>query len=135
MKSLTQVCIYTYYISGVKNTLPERLEYLFADLGVNQTDFSQKTGFGQSYISQILNGNKTNPSPRFFNIICREFSVNPLWLKTGKGDIYALPYGMGESEDAEILAKYRQLPKGEQRIIEDIINALLVKSGNGPRAI
>jgi len=122
-----------YYVETMKNTLPKRLEYIFSDLGVNQTEFSQKTGFGQSYISQILNGSKTNPSSRFFSIVCREYSINPDWLKNGKGEIYAVPGGTAENEDSQqkqnskIIAKYRLLPKTEQRIIEDMINALLSK--------
>ena len=117
-----------YYINIVKNSLPKRLEALLADLGVNQMDFARRTGFGQSYISQIMSGGKSNPSPRFYDSVGREFSVNPEWLKTGKGDMYAMPGGVGKTEDAEILAKYRLLPKPEQRLIEDMINALLVKS-------
>ena len=117
----------------MKNTLPKRLEYVFSDLGVNQTDFSQRTGFGQSYISQILNGSKTNPSSRFYAIVCREYSINPDWLKNGKGEIYAVPGSADENENSqqkqnsEIIAKYRLLPKTEQQIIEDMINALLSK--------
>jgi transcriptional regulator with XRE-family HTH domain len=89
-------------------------------------DFARKTGYGQPYISQIISGSRSNPSPRFFDIVCREYNVNPVWLKTGKGDIFSLP---GEqSEDAEIMAKLRLLPKSEQRLIEDMINALLYKS-------
>jgi len=113
----------------MKNSLPQRLEQIFSDLGMNQIDFSRRTGFGQSYISQILNGSKTNPSSRFYDTVCREFNINPGWLKTGKGEIYVLPGGIsdGNNEDAQIIAKYRILPKTEQRIIEDIINALLIK--------
>ena len=122
----------------MKNTLQKRIEYLFADLGINQMDFSQRTGFGQSYISQILNGSKTNPSPRFFDKVCREFNVSPQWLLDGNGDVYVLPDNIGGNGDAgsfaagaEILAKYRLLPQTEQRIIEDMINALLVKADAG----
>ena len=118
----------------MKKALPQRLEHLFADLGVNQIEFSRKTGFGQSYISQILNGNKSNPSIRFYDNICREFNVNPEWLKTGKGDVYVIPGSTGGPEDAEMLAKYRLLPKTEQSIIEDMINALLIKSINAEKA-
>jgi hypothetical protein len=39
----------------------------------------------------VPNGNKTSPSARFYDAICREFSVNPEWVKNGKGDIYAIP--------------------------------------------
>jgi hypothetical protein len=39
-----------------------------------------------------------------------------------------LPGGAGQSEDAEIMAKLHLLKKSEQRLIEDMINALLYKS-------
>jgi transcriptional regulator with XRE-family HTH domain len=118
---------FIYYESGVKNTLPLRLARLFADMGINQMDFARKTGFGQPYISQIMNGTKSSPSPRFFDIVCREFNVNPEWLKTGRGNMYTLPGGE-QSENAEIMAKLHSLPKPEQRLIEDMINALLYKA-------
>jgi transcriptional regulator with XRE-family HTH domain len=114
----------------MKSTLPQRLERIFTDLGVNQIDLARRTGFGQSYISQILAGYKSNPSERFYLTVSREFNVNPEWLKTGKGDVYFIPDGNGQNIDAEILAKYRLLPLQEQRIIEDMINALLVKQSS-----
>ena len=114
----------------MKNSLPGRLEFLLADLGMNRVDFCQKTGFGQSYISQIMNGSRSNPSIRFFDIVCREFNVSPEWLKSGKGEIYALPDGDREKKNAEIMAKFNLLPESEQRIIEDLVNALLMKAGN-----
>jgi transcriptional regulator with XRE-family HTH domain len=114
----------------VKTTLPQRLERLFVDLGINQMEFSRKIGYGQSYVSLIINGGRNNPRPRFFDTVCREFNVNPEWLKTGKGDIYVIPGAEGQSEDAELMAKFRLLPKPEQRLIEDMVNALLYKSIN-----
>ena len=116
----------------MKNTLPQRIERLFADLGINQVDISRKTGFTQPYISQILSGTKTNPSRHFFLSVSREFNVNLEWLITGKGDIYTSPIESGQSEIAEIMAKYSMLPKPEQRIIDDMINALLAPSPDKP---
>jgi transcriptional regulator with XRE-family HTH domain len=112
----------------VKSTLPQRLERLFADLGVNQMNFARRTGYEQPYISQILNGIKPSPSERFYKIVSREFNVNPEWIKTGKGKIYTMPGGIGGDETDEVFAKFYLLPKSEQRLIEDMINALLVKS-------
>jgi hypothetical protein len=39
-----------------------------------------------------------------------------------------MPDGTGGDETAEVFAKFRILPKSEQKLIEDMINALLVKS-------
>ena len=112
----------------VKNTLPQRLERLFIDLGINQIDFARRIGFTQPYLSQILNGSKKGPSPRFFDVVRREFNVNPEWLKTGKGEIFFIPGAEDNTEDAEILAKYRLLSEPQQRVIKDMIKALLIKS-------
>jgi hypothetical protein len=93
------------------------------------------TGFWAISLSAIsflpffaCSATKTNPSPRFYDIVCREYNVNPLWLKTGKGEIYTLPGGSGQSDEAKIMAKFHSLPKPERKLIEDMINALLYKS-------
>jgi len=94
-------------------------------------DFAQRIHFTQSYVSMVLTGVKTSPSVRFLDAICREFNVNPEWLKNGKGDVYAIPGQSLQSDDAELMAKFRLLPSGEQQVIEEIINAFLLKSMTG----
>ena len=112
----------------MKNTLSGRLEFLISDLSIKQLDFARRINFTQSYVSMVLTGAKTNPSVRFLDAICREFNVNPQWLASGSGSVYAISGQSLQTEDAELLAKYRLLPSGEQRIVEEIINALLLKS-------
>ena len=115
----------------MKRTMGGRLEYLIADLGIKQADFARRIHFTQSYVSMVLTEAKTTPSPRFYDAICREFNVNPEWLIKGKGGVYLIPGQSLAVEDAELLAKFRRLPSGEQQIIEEIINAFLVKSMAG----
>ena len=112
----------------MKKTLADRLDFLISNLKIKQLDFAQRIQFTQSYVSMVLSGAKTSPSARFLNAVCREFSVNPEWLKTGKGDVYSIQGVSLPSVDAEILAKYRLLPRSEQLIIDEIIDALLIKS-------
>ena len=112
----------------MKKTLADRLDLLISNLGMKQLDFAQKIQFTQSYVSMVLSGVKTKPSSRFLNAVCREFSVNPEWLTTGKGEVYIIPGLPLPSADAQILAKYRLLPRSEQLVIEEIIDALLLKS-------
>jgi transcriptional regulator with XRE-family HTH domain len=109
-------------------TLASRLEFLISNLGIKQLDFAQRINFTQSYVSMVLSGAKTSPSPRFFDAVCREFNVNLEWLKNGKGDTYTIPGLPLQSEDAELLAKFHLLPPSEQKIVEEIINAFLLKS-------
>jgi len=112
----------------MKQTLARRLEFLISNLGIKQVDFARRIHFTQSYVSMVLTGAKTTPSPRFFDAICREFNVNPEWLIKGKGGVYLIPGQSLATEDAELLAKFRLLPSGEQKIIEEIINAFLMKA-------
>jgi transcriptional regulator with XRE-family HTH domain len=112
----------------VKKTMAERLGFLLNDLQIKQRDFAERVGFAQSYLSLILNGTKKNPSNRFFDAIFREFSVNPAWLRDGKGEIYTVPGLDLPSADAEIIARYRLLSPADQAIVDEIINALLFKT-------
>jgi len=115
----------------MKKTLAGRLDFLISSLGIKQLDFAQRIHFTQSYVSMVLSGVKTSPSSRFLDAICREFNINPEWLASGKGDVYAIPGQSLPTEDAEMLAKYRLLPKSEQQIIEEVINAFLLKMMTG----
>jgi len=122
----------------MSKTLASRLEFLISNLGIKQLDFAQRIHFTQSYVSMVLSGTKTSPSPRFLDAVCREFNVNPEWLKSGKGDTYTIPGLPMQPEDAELLAKYHLLPLSEKKIVEEIINAFLFKTmtsetGNGTK--
>jgi len=108
--------------------LADRLTLLISHLGIKKIDFSRKIHFSQSYTSMVLGGIKTNPSGRFYEAVCREFSVNPEWLKNGKGEMFTIPGLAASSIDAEILAKLRLLPPSEQQMIEGVINTLLMKA-------
>ena len=112
----------------MKKSLAGRLDFLISNLGIKQLDFARRIHFTQSYVSMVLSSVKTNPSVRFIDAICREFSVNPEWLTNGKGDVYAVPGQSLPTDDAELMAKFRLLPSGEQLIIEEIINSFLLKS-------
>jgi len=123
--------ITSYYINSVRKSLAVRLDLLVSNLGVKKMDFAKKIHFSQSYVSMVLNGEKTNPSVRFFDAVCREFNVNPEWLKNGKGTMFVKPDSSASPFDAEILVKLRLLPAKEQKTIEEIIDAFLSKESNG----
>jgi len=112
----------------MKKVLADRLTLLITQLGIKKIDFSRKIHFSQSYTSMVLGGVKTNPSGRFYEAVCREFSVNPEWLKSGKGEMFTIPGLAASSIDAEILAKLRLLPPSEQQMVEGIVNTLLTKA-------
>ena len=112
----------------MKKTLADRLAFLISDLGIKQLDFAQKIQFAQSYVSMVLSGAKTSPGPRFMDAVCREFNVNPEWLKNDKKPVYLIPDVPLSAEKAKILVKFQLLPPEKQQAIEDIIDAFLLKS-------
>lgn len=105
-----------------------RLACLISNLGIKKMDFAAKIGFSQAYISMILGGKKTNPSSRFFDTISRVFGVNTEWLRDGEGDMFAPPGPDMTASDASLLAKYRLLPLSEQKVIDEVMEAMLLKS-------
>ena len=115
-------------MDNVKKSLADRLDSLISDLGIKQQDFARRIEFAGSYVSMVLSGAKTRPGPRFINAVCREFSVNPEWLVHGKEPVFSIPGVPLPPEKAEVLAKFLLLPDGRQRAVEDMIDALLLKT-------
>lgn len=108
--------------------LKDRIEKLIDTLDIKKGDFAEKVGFTQAYISMILNGSKQNPSDRFYEAVKREFNVNINWLKNDIGDMFIIEDENLSSIDREILMKYNQLPLSERKIINEIVDAMLVRN-------
>lgn len=64
----------------------ERIKKIRKELGLTQEDFSSKIGLSRNFIAQIETGAK-NPSERTILDICREYNINEVWLRTGKGEM------------------------------------------------
>lgn len=69
----------------MNTTLSERITFVQKNSKLNQTEFSERVGISQQYLSQICNGKKT-PSDRTLSDICREFGCDPVWIRTGEGE-------------------------------------------------
>lgn len=64
-----------------------RIKELRKQLNLTQEEFSSKVNLSRNFIAQIESGSKS-PSERTVLDICREFSVNEDWLRTGQGDMF-----------------------------------------------
>lgn len=62
--------------------ISERIFERLQELGMNQKEFSQKTGILQSTVSEWKNKH-TNPSADKIMIICSVLDVTPEWLLSG----------------------------------------------------
>jgi transcriptional regulator with XRE-family HTH domain len=104
-----------------------RLKVLVDNLGLKEKEFAHEIGFTQAYISMILTGKKTNPSQRFFDSISRRFDVNTEWLRDGTGKMFSICEQNLSIADAALLTKYRLLPAKERALIDDVVDAILLR--------
>ena len=77
----------------------ERIKEVRKTVGLTQTEFANRIGLSQNFITQLETGSK-NPSDRTLSDICREFSVSEQWLRTGEGEMF-VPV---EDETAAVVA-------------------------------
>lgn len=64
-----------------------RIKLLRKALGLTQQEFAERIGVKQNAISQYEIG-RNEPIDAVLSLICREFNVNPVWLRKGTGDMF-----------------------------------------------
>ena len=65
----------------------DRIKAIRAALKLTQAEFGKRLGLSQNYIWMIERGDRT-PSDRTLMGLCREFSVNEVWLREGVGPMF-----------------------------------------------
>lgn len=68
----------------------ERIKKILEELGLKRVDFANRLHISQPFASELCSGAKS-PSERTISDICREFGVNESWLRTGEGEMFAVP--------------------------------------------
>lgn len=64
----------------------ERIKEIRKYHRLTQTDFANKLGLSQNFITQLETGSK-KPSDRTISDICRIFSISETWLRSGEGEM------------------------------------------------
>lgn len=64
----------------------DRIKQIRKFYKLTQTDFANKLGLSQNFITQLETGSK-KPSDRTISDICRIFSINEKWLRSGEGEM------------------------------------------------
>ena len=88
----------------------DRIKMIRENMKLSQTEFAEMLDLKRNSISLIELG-KRNPSDRTINDICREFSVNEHWLRTGEGE----PYIKGSDDELVELVGRLYKDKGSMR--------------------
>ena len=76
--------------------------------GGNKSKFARQLNVTPAYISKLCKDKENIPSDRTIADICREFNVNEVWLRTGRGDPY-----IQLSRDEELAQFFGEVMKGE----------------------
>jgi len=64
--------------------LNNRIKEIRKTKKLSQEAFGEKLGITKSSVS-LLESGKNNPSEQTIMLICKEFGVNEVWLRTGEG--------------------------------------------------
>lgn len=65
----------------------ERIKQIRKESGLTQSQFAEQIGLKQNSIA-LLESGKRMPSDQTILSICREFRVQPDWLRTGEGEMF-----------------------------------------------
>lgn len=64
----------------------ERIKEIREYYSLSQKEFGERIELKQNSVAVVERG-KRNLSERSINLICKEFSINKTWLRTGEGDM------------------------------------------------
>lgn len=110
-------------------TMNERIKQIRKGKDISQEEFGNKIGITRSSVS-LLESGRNNPSEQTIKLICQEFSVNELWLRTGQGnpdeklegeERYALNIGKLQNTDNETVMRWvNAIAETNPELLEDI---------------
>lgn len=95
----------------------ERLKDLRKTLNLSQDAFGERIGMSGGAISLLEKG-KRNVTEQVVKSICREYSVDYMWLTTGDGEMFM------ESDD-DFMEKIDRIMAGENDARKNMIKTLL----------
>ena len=96
----------------------ERIKELRKALGLTQQDFADKIGIKRNSYANYETGRNT-PLDAIIVSICREFSVNETWLRTGEGEMF-----QPLSRDEELAQFFGKLSFGSDDFKHRLISVL-----------
>lgn len=97
----------------------ERIKEIRKVLNLNQAEFAEKIGLGQSTLGMIEVGKRTF-NDKHIKLICSTFNVNENWLRTGNGNMFSsTPY------ERELLNVFDCLSPVSQEYLIQIAQGLL----------
>ena len=101
-------------------TQGERIKEVRNSLGLTREKFGDRLGVTKVAISNIEKGNR-NLTEQMTKSICREFSVDYIWLTTGDGEMFV-------DTDDDFIERIDRIMVGEDDARKNLFKALLEAS-------
>jgi len=98
-------------------TQGERVKEIRKALGLTLEKFGEPLGVGKTAISNIEKGNR-NLTEQMTKSICREYSVDYMWLTTGDGEMFV-------DTDDDFIERIDRIMVGEDDARKNMIKTLL----------
>lgn len=107
-------------------TQGERIKDVRNSLGLTLEKFGEKLGVTKTAISRLEKGERSL-TEQMTKSICREFSVDYMWLTTGEGEMFV------ESDD-DFFERIDRIMAGENETRKNMIKMLLYASDDDIKA-
>ena len=95
----------------------QRIKEIRTSLGLTLEKFGDRLGVTKVAISNIERGNR-NLTEQMIKSICREFSVDYMWLTTGEGEMFI-------NTDDDFYAKIDQIMAGQDESRKNLFKMML----------
>lgn len=108
-------------------TQNERVKEIRKTLGLTLEKFGERIGVTRGSMSNIENGNR-NLTEQMTKSICREFSVDYMWLTTGEGEIFI-------DTDDDFIERIDRIMAGEDEARKNLFKFMLELSDDDIAAL
>ena len=98
-------------------TQNERVKEIRKTLGLTLEKFGERIGVTRGSMSNIENGNR-NLTEQMTKSICREFSVDYMWLTTGEGEMFI-------DTDEDFIERIDRIMAGEDEARKNLFKFML----------
>ena len=108
-------------------TQNERVKDIRKTLGLTLEKFGERIGVTRGSMSNIENGNR-NLTEQMTKSICREFSVDYMWLTTGEGEMFI-------DTDDDFIERIDRIMAGEDEARKNLFKFMLELSDDDIAAL
>lgn len=108
-------------------TQNERVKEIRKTLGLTLEKFGERIGVTRGSMSNIENGNR-NLTEQMTKSICREFSVDYMWLTTGEGEMFI-------DTDDDFIERIDRIMAGEDEVRKNLFKFMLELSDDDIAAL